>query len=146
MRVGLVLSFLLGFLGPAHAQTQDFFFHYGASPLPIPGGTSNFFLDMTAPLDVPPLVDEHVLGQFQVQALPTFASAPFASARTLLPIASVRLNLSADKKMKHCARVTRSSSRSTAPVPLRRSAARPRSTPTSAKRRPAARSAPRPFE
>lgn len=106
MRAVLVLSFLLGFLGPAHAQTQDFFFHYGASPVPIPGGTSNLFLDTTAPLDVPPLVDEHVLGQFQVQALPTFTSAPFASARTLLPIASVRLSLSADKKMKHCARVT----------------------------------------
>ena len=106
MRAVFVLCFLLGFLAPAHAQTQDFFFHHSASPVTIPGGTTSSFLDMTVPLDVSPLVEDRILGTFQVQALPTFTSAPFVSDATLLPIASVRLNLSANKKMKHCARVT----------------------------------------
>jgi hypothetical protein len=106
MRAVLVLCFLLGFLAPAHAQTQDFFFHHSATPVTIPGGTTNSFMDMIVPPDVTPLVDEHVLGQNQAQALPTFTSAPFGSDGVLLPIASVRLDLSANQKMRHCARVT----------------------------------------
>ncbi len=106
MRAVLILCFLLGYLAPAHAQTQDFFFHHSASPVIIPGGTTNFPLDMTAPPDVTPLVDEHILDQNQAQALPTFASAPFVSDATLLPIASVRLDLSANQKIRHCARIT----------------------------------------
>ncbi|MEO8603915.1 MAG: hypothetical protein ABI629_15175, partial [bacterium] len=70
----LVLSLLLGFIAPAHAQTEDFFFHHSATPVTIPGGTTNSFLDMTAPLDVTPLVDERVLDNNQAQAFPTFNS------------------------------------------------------------------------
>ncbi|HEY2389041.1 MAG TPA: hypothetical protein VGK30_18965 [Candidatus Binatia bacterium] len=106
MRVVFVLCFLLGFLAPVHAQTQEFFFHHSAVPVTIPGGTTNFPLDMTVPPDVTPLVDEHILDQNQAQALPPFTSAPFVSDESLLPIASVRLNLSANQKMRHCARVT----------------------------------------
>lgn len=102
----LVLCLLLGVLAPAHAQTEDFFFHHSAAPVMIPGGTTNSFLDMTAPLDVTPLVDERVLDNNQAQAFPTFNSMPFGSGATLLPIASVRLNLSANQKMRHCAQLT----------------------------------------
>jgi hypothetical protein len=97
---------LLGFLVPAYAQTENFFFHQSGTPVTVPGGTTNFFLDMTAPLDGTPLVDAHSLGINAAQALPTFISMPFGSGATLLPIASVLLNLSANQKMKHCARIT----------------------------------------
>ena len=106
MTAVLVLCLLLGFLAPAYAQTEDFFFHHSGTPVTVPGGTTNFFLDMTVPLDVTPLVDEHVLDTNQAQALPTFISMPFGSGATLLPIASVLLNLSANQKMRHCARIT----------------------------------------
>ena len=106
MMAVFVLCLLLGFVVPAHAQTEDFFFHHSVTPVVIPGGTTNSFLDMTAPLDVTPLVDEHVLDSNQAQALPTFNSMPFGSGATLPPIASVRLNLSANQKMRHCARLT----------------------------------------
>jgi hypothetical protein len=106
MRAVAVLYFLLGFLAPAHAETQDFFFHHSASPVTIPGGTTSFFFDTAALLDVTPLIEERILDMNQTQALPTFTSAPFVSGRTLLPIASVRLGLAANPKIKHCARVT----------------------------------------
>jgi hypothetical protein len=106
MMAVLTLCLLLGFLAPAHAQTDDFFFHHSATPVTVPGGTTNFFLDMTTPLDVTPLVENRTLGDNQAMALPTFISMPFGSGATLLPIASVRLNLSANQKMRHCAQLT----------------------------------------
>jgi len=111
MRTVLVLYLLLGFVAPAHAgivsQPQIYFFHHGSTPVILPGGgTTLFFLDQNAPADVTPLVEERILGQNQAQALPTFSSSPFGGGTSLLPIASVLLNLSANQKMRHCARVT----------------------------------------
>ena len=106
MMAVLVLCLVLGFFSPAQAETERFFFHHSAAPVTVPGGTTNFFFGMTAPVAATPLVEERVLGHNEVMAMPTFITTSFGSGATLPPIASVVLNLSASQKMRHCARIT----------------------------------------
>lgn len=103
MQMLVVLGVVLGLASVAQAATQTLYFHQSDTPLPVPGGSANFLLDAVAPSTSPPIVEERVIGAGGSADFPTFLSAPFAADATLLPIASVRLNLSANQKMKGCA-------------------------------------------
>lgn len=106
MMTFLVLCLVLGLFAPAQAETQRFFFHHSATPVAVPGGTTNFPVDTTAPVATTPLVEERVLGHNVAMAMPTFVTTAFGSGATFPPIASVVLNLSASPKIRHCARIT----------------------------------------
>ena len=105
MKTVLVVGLVLGLAASGTAQTQSFFFHHSGAPVSVPGGTTNFFLDQTAPTATTPTVEERMLNVGATQSFPEFTSLAFGSNTTLLPIASVQLNLSASQQMRACADV-----------------------------------------
>jgi hypothetical protein len=112
MRIVLALSFALALPGLTHAQTQSYFLHHSAVPVTIPGGSTTTFLDDLVPTE--PLLataEEQILPSGNTGTFSTFIAPAFGSDTTLLPIASVRVNLSANQKMRACATLAASLSR-----------------------------------
>jgi len=99
----LVVSFVLALSGWAHAQPQSFFLRHNDTPIAVPGGASSYILDAAIPTAEVPVAEERVVTASASQSFPTFTSPAFDADVTLLPIASVRLNLSANQKMRECA-------------------------------------------
>ena len=106
MRLVLALALLLALPPTAHAQTQTFYLHHSDTPVAIPGGTTQSFLDALAPTNTTPLVDEHIVASGNSASFPTFTAPAFASDTTLSPIASVRLQLGVNAKVRGCANIT----------------------------------------
>src|SRR5512138_3053326 len=100
MRIAVGLILALALTSPARAQVQRFYLHHDDTPVPVAVGTSSFFLDETFPSALTPLVDENILARQETASFPTFITAPFANATTLLPVASVRLHLAANQPMR----------------------------------------------
>jgi hypothetical protein len=105
MRPILTLVLLLASAAPALAEVQFFFLHEGPTPVPVPGGTSIFYIDEQSVDPAPPLVEQNVLARGETAVFPTFTSTPFAADKTLLPIASIRLAVAANQKMRTCATI-----------------------------------------
>jgi hypothetical protein len=106
MRVPQLLVVLVGLssmAAPASADVQSFFFHFADPAAAVPGGTSSYVLDDIPPPGSPPLVFEQTTPKDETTAFPTFTSTPFAAGTTLMPIASVRMYLAANQKMRSCA-------------------------------------------
>jgi hypothetical protein len=106
MRLAFASALLLALTHTAHAQTQTFYLHHGAAPVAVPGGTTQSFLDALAPTNPTPLVDEHVVASGNSATFPTFTAPAFAADTTLLPIASVRLQLGTNAKIRGCADIS----------------------------------------
>jgi hypothetical protein len=106
MRLVLASALLLALPLPAQAQTQPFYLHHSDAPVTIPGGTTQSFLDSVAPATSTPVVEDHVIASGNSATFATFTAPPFTSDTTLSPIASVRLQLGANAKMRGCASVT----------------------------------------
>jgi len=106
MRIVLVLVMVLVSGQAVHAQMQTFYFHHSDTPVPVPGGTTDFFLDALAPGPPIPLVDKRIIASGATATLPTFVAPAFAADTMLSPIASVRLHIAANQKMHGCADYT----------------------------------------
>ena len=106
MWIVLTLALLLAISDPAAAQTQSFFLHHSDTPVPIPGGTTTSFLDALAPTATTPVAEEQIIAAGNTASFTTFTTAPFVSDSTVSPIASVRLHLAANAKMKACGAFT----------------------------------------
>ena len=104
----LVLSVAFGFLAPvsAHAEFRSFFFRHSDTPITVPGGSTSFFLDGNVPTATTPSIDDHTVSVDAAASFPNFTSTAVGADTTLLPIASVLLNLSANQKMRGCADVS----------------------------------------
>jgi hypothetical protein len=105
MRIAVGMILALALTSPARAQVQRFYLHHDDTPVPVPGGTSSFFLDESFPSSPTPFVDDTILARQETATFPTFFTAPFASDTTLLPVAVVRLHLAANQPMRSCAAV-----------------------------------------
>ena len=105
MKTVSVLGLVLGLAASGEAQTQPLYFHHAASPVSVPGGTTNFFLDGTVPTATTPTVEQRTIATGATQSYPEFTSLAFGADTTLLPVASVQLNLSASQQMRGCADV-----------------------------------------
>lgn len=103
MKAALGICIALALVAPAHAQTASYFLHHSDTPVTVPGGSTTFFLDQNAPVATTPTVEERTVSSGGAVTFPSFTSPAFGSDTTLLPIASVRLLLSANQKMRACA-------------------------------------------
>jgi hypothetical protein len=102
--LGLALFLTLG-TAPL-ALAQPFYLHHSASPVPVACGTSNFFLDETAPTASVVTVEDHSIVVNTTSAYPVFTGQPLAAQTRLRAIASARLNFSASQQMKNCVDLT----------------------------------------
>ena len=99
----LIVVLAIGAVALAEVTPRRFFFHHSATPVLIPGGGStNFFLDETAPTGDPPLAEQRTVNDGGSESFPTFSAGPFAAETRLAPIASTILNLSAGQHGKKC--------------------------------------------
>jgi hypothetical protein len=101
--LALALALLASSALPAQAEIQSFFLHFADPAVPVPGGTSPYVIDDVPPSRPAPLVFDQTTPKTETTVFPTFTTPPFATEKTVLPVASVRLTLSANQKMRGCA-------------------------------------------
>src|SRR5437870_9840381 len=78
-------------------------FHHSATPVAVPGGTSSFFLDDTAPAAAAPTLEGGPSHRHTTLTFPTFIGRPFASDTTLMdPCVTVGVFLSAGAELDGC--------------------------------------------
>src|SRR5436853_2632541 len=106
MRIVLAVMLAAAVVDSALAQTQPFYLHHSGTPVAIPGGTTQSFLDGLAPTAPAPLAEEQIIASGNTASFATFTTPAFGSDTSLLPIASVRLHLAANAKMRGCGSVT----------------------------------------
>ncbi len=99
----------------ARADTHTFYFHHSASPVTVPGGTTNFFLDETAPTAAIP-TPEHVgavsgeVPAGETASFPAFISQAFVTETLLGSIIDATVHLSANHQ-KSCTAIIVSAER-----------------------------------
>lgn len=103
MRAIAILGLAIALSSPAGGATQDFFFHHADTPVTVPGGTTNFFLDELAPTASAVTVEEISVIKNTTVAFPTFTATPFATDTLLGPLGVVFVYLSANLPMNGCA-------------------------------------------
>lgn len=95
----------LVFTCPAPAPAQQLFLRFSAAPVAVPGGSTSFYLDGTAPVAATATVATLQLTTGESGALPTFTAPAFAATTELAPNVVVTLDLSANHTIKRCADV-----------------------------------------
>jgi hypothetical protein len=93
-------------LAAAAEATPIFFLHHVDPPAVVPGGTTNFLLDQTAPTASAVTVEEIVLPAGMSASFPTFEAQAFLADTALGANVVVTTNLSANFKMRACANLS----------------------------------------
>ncbi len=105
MRVFAALTLGLGLAAASEAAVTHYL-HRGASPVPIPGGSSVFFLDGTPPAGSTAVAEKIQVSKKTRIAFPDFIAGPFGGGTVLGAQLGALVHLSANLQMSQCASVT----------------------------------------
>ncbi len=100
-RIALITVSVVALAATARAQVVTYYLHLSPSPVAVPGGTTVYTIDQTAPVASTPAAASVSVPKGLVQAFPTFIAPTFASPATLGLDFDVVANLSANLAMKN---------------------------------------------
>ena len=104
-RIALPTALMIALATTAGAQVATYYMHQSAGPVAVPGGTSAFTIDETAPTASTPVVEAVSVSKGFTQSFPTFVAPTFAAPATLGLDFDVIVHVSANLSMGGCAEV-----------------------------------------
>jgi hypothetical protein len=102
MRAFAAAALVLTVTAPSWATTvasEEFFFHNSATPVAVPGGTTSFFMDQTAPTGSTLIVQSLAVSSQSTASFPLFTGTAIAGGGLLGPIAQTTLYLQANQQI-----------------------------------------------